>query len=87
MGEEKKGRAKKTQDAATPKPKRRRRRNKAAFVRDVIRRIEDKLTDDAKPSVGDFIRLLQLEKELEEEQPKEIQVSWVEPERNDAPGK
>ena len=37
-------------------------------MRDVIRRIEEKLlTDEAKPSVGDFIRLLQLEKELEEE--------------------
>ena len=94
MGEEKKGRQEKTEGGATTKPtgaKRRRRRNKAAFVREVISKIEEKLSgDDAKPSVGDFIRLLQLEKELEEEQPREIQVSWVEPERtggNDAPGK
>jgi hypothetical protein len=95
MGEGKKGQRRKTQDSATAKPsgsKPRRTRDKAAFVREVISKIEEKLrTDDTKPSVGDFIRLVQLEKELEEEeQPKEIQVSWVEPERtggDDAPGK
>jgi len=31
--------------------------------------------------VGDFIRLLQLEKELAEETPREIKVTWVEPEK------
>jgi hypothetical protein len=35
---------------------------------------------DAKATVGDYIRLLQLQKEMEEEQPREIQVRWVEPE-------
>ncbi len=35
--------------------------------------------DELKPTVGDFIRLLQLEREIEEEQPKEIKVSWVDP--------
>jgi hypothetical protein len=42
--------------------------------------IEKKLdADELKPSVGDLVRLLQLEKELVQEQPKEIKVSWVEP--------
>ena len=46
----------------------------------VIQNIEEKLkSDQLKPTVGDLIRLLQLEKELEEEQPKEIKVLWVEP--------
>ena len=32
-----------------------------------------------KASIGDFIRLLELRKELEEERPREITVTWVEP--------
>jgi len=61
-------------------PARPRRKSKKKLVEQVIENIEKKLTSkDLKPSVGDFIRLLQLEKELEEEQPKEIKVSWVEP--------
>ena len=43
--------------------------------------MEEKLaSDELKPTVGDFIRLVQLDKELTEEQPREIKVSWVEPE-------
>lgn len=58
----------------------RRRRKEAALVEKVIQNIEEKLnSDQLKPTVGDFIRLLQLEKELAEEPPKEIKVSWVEP--------
>ena len=57
-----------------------RRRKGAALVEKVIQNIEEKLkSDQLKPTVGDLIRLLQLEKELEEEQPKEIKVLWVEP--------
>lgn len=59
----------------------RRRPNKARLVTKVIRKLEKKLeADELKPTVGDFIRLLQLEKELDDEQPQEIKVSWVEPE-------
>jgi hypothetical protein len=66
--------------------KRRRSKNKVALVGKVIKKIEEKLdSDQLKPTVGDFIRLLQLEKELKEEQPKEIEVLWVEPkEKEDA---
>jgi hypothetical protein len=34
---------------------------------------------DFKPTVGDYVKLLQIEKEFEEETPKEIKVTWIEP--------
>jgi hypothetical protein len=34
---------------------------------------------DFKVSVADVIRLLQMQRELEEERPREITVQWVEP--------
>jgi hypothetical protein len=73
----------KTTEAAAKRAaakKRARGRKKAELVSKVIERIEEKLeSGEMKPTVGDFIRLLQLEKELTEEQPREIKVSWVEP--------
>jgi hypothetical protein len=64
-------------------------KNKKALVKQVIQQIGKKLEkDELKPTVGDFIRLLQIEKELLEETPKEIKVSWVEPdEKEHVPGK
>jgi len=54
--------------------------NKAALVNKMIQSFEEKLEKkELKGTLGDFIRLLQLEKELEDEQPKEIEVRWVEP--------
>jgi len=42
--------------------------------------VERKLGERSfRPSVGDFVRLLQLRKELEDERPREITVTWVEP--------
>ena len=43
--------------------------------------IEAQLQDKSlKPSLGDYLKLLQLEKELEDgEAPKEIKVTWVDP--------
>ncbi len=59
----------------------RRARSKKTLVKQVIQQFGQKLEkDEVKPTVGDFIRLLQLEKELLDESPKEIKVSWVEPE-------
>ncbi len=73
------------------KKKRARRRSKAKLVSRVIARVEQKLdSEELKPSVGDLIRLLQLEKELkqEEKEPTEIKVSWVDrDERDCASGK
>ncbi len=34
---------------------------------------------DLKPTVGDYLKLLQLEQEFEQEAPTEIKVTWVEP--------
>jgi hypothetical protein len=34
---------------------------------------------DVKATVADYIRLVQLQKELEEDEPAEIKVTWVEP--------
>jgi hypothetical protein len=41
-------------------------------------------SDSGKASVADYIRLLQLERELEEEDegPREIRVTWVEPRKS-----
>jgi len=53
--------------------------------RDTIAKLLDKIEtklqgEDLKVSLGDFIRLVQLEKELaDEETPREIKVTWVEP--------
>lgn len=46
----------------------------------VIRDFENKLENgEVKLTVGDFVRLVQLRKDLHEEEPKEIRVTWVEP--------
>jgi thiamine biosynthesis lipoprotein ApbE len=61
----------------------------AEFVSKVIASFEGKL-DQLKPTVGDLVRLWQIEKEMAEEHPREITVSWIEPhekEKEDAPGK
>ncbi len=39
-------------------------------------RIKDK---ELKPTVADYLKLLQIEQEFERETPKEIKVTWVEP--------
>ena len=69
------------------KPKRA--KDKKALVKQAIQQFGEKLDkNELKPTVGDFIRLLQLERELLEETPKEIKVSWVEPDKKEhAPGK
>ena len=55
-------------------------RPEANVVRVLREQVEQKLTKEGvKASLGDYIRLVQLQKELEEEQPREIKVTWVEP--------
>lgn len=53
--------------------------DKVATVRKLLKKIEAKLltSQDVKATLGDFIRLLQLQQELEGEQPRDIQVTWV----------
>ena len=46
----------------------------------VITKMEQKLKeDDVKPSVADYLKLLQIAKEFGDNTPKEITVTWVEP--------
>jgi len=46
----------------------------------LLKKVEERLEEDtSRASLGDFIRLVQLERELaDEETPKEIRVRWVE---------
>ena len=48
------------------------------MVETIRKRVEKKLSsDDMKASLADYIRLVQLEKELETDEPREIKVTWV----------
>jgi hypothetical protein len=42
-----------------------------------LKKLEKKLEHDMKATLGDYIRLVQLQKDLDDEQPKEITVTWV----------
>jgi hypothetical protein len=51
-------------------------------VEQIIERVEQKITEgEVKATLGDYIRLVQLQKELEDEEPGEITVRWVDPEK------
>lgn len=54
--------------------------NKQAFlINKLVNNIEEKIdANELKATLGDLIRLMQMQKELEENQPKEIKVTWVE---------
>ena len=48
----------------------------------VVEKMQGKIeANEFKPTVADFLRLLQLEQEIGEEEPKEIKVTWVDPTR------
>jgi hypothetical protein len=50
------------------------------FLNTAITDIEKKLQlKELKPTMGDYLKLLQMEQEIEHEAPKEIRVTWVEP--------
>ena len=52
----------------------------ARAVKSMLTKIETKMQGDKmKATLGDYIRLVQLHKELDDESPKEIRVTWVEP--------
>ncbi len=56
-------------------------KKRLAVLNTLLDSVQAKMTSDgAKPSMGDFIRLLQLRRELEAEIPREIRVIWVETE-------
>ena len=50
----------------------------------LITKLERKIQEgEFRPTVSDFIRLLQLQRELAQERPREIIVRWVEPSETD----
>jgi hypothetical protein len=52
----------------------------AQAVKCMLTKIETKMKgNQMKATLGDYIRLVQLHKELDDESPKEIRVTWVEP--------
>jgi hypothetical protein len=52
----------------------------AKLVTKAIEGIESRLNDESDPlGIGDYIKVMQLQKEIQEEQPKEITVTWVDP--------
>jgi len=54
---------------------------RAQLVEKAIKVIEAKIQNgEMKPTVGEYVRLLELRSEIEAEEPKEIKVTWVEPE-------
>ena len=56
---------------------------RAAVVKKLLRKLEEQMGGgEVKASLGDYIRLVQLHKELDEEAPREIKVTWVEPAEN-----
>lgn len=61
--------------------KKTKRPTKATLIRMALQNFGEKLeANEVKTSVGDFIRLLELEKEIKSQQPREIKVTWVESE-------
>jgi hypothetical protein len=47
----------------------------------IRQRVEAKLCKGiAKATLADYVRLVQLEKDLDEDEPREIRVTWVDPE-------
>jgi hypothetical protein len=59
---------------------RRRGATRAELLDKAIQSIEEKLgSSDVKATFADFIRLLQLQKELQTDQPREIKVTWIDP--------
>ena len=62
-----------TEDPARPK-------TEVEVVQGVLDRIGPKVdSDQIKATLGDFIRLLQLRRELEEDQIREVDVTWKDP--------
>jgi hypothetical protein len=56
------------------------------LVAEAISGIEKRLSDEnAPPTIGDYLKVMQLQKEIEEEAPKEIRITWVEPEKEAIP--
>ena len=53
---------------------------RAEVVSRLLEQVERKLDSEVKASLGDYIRLVQLQKELEDDDVREIKITWVDPE-------
>jgi hypothetical protein len=54
-------------------------KKQAFLINKLVNNIEEKIdANELKATLGDLIRLMQMQKELEENQPREIKVTWVE---------
>jgi hypothetical protein len=50
------------------------------LVEEAIGGIEKRFSDEnSPPSIGDYLKVMQLHKEIGDEGPKEIKITWVEP--------
>ena len=54
-----------------------------AIVEDTIGKVAERIAQEAKPSVGDLIKLLELKKSLQGEEPLHVTVKWVEEPANE----
>jgi hypothetical protein len=64
----------------TGKNGRRTRKEPAKRVEELLWALEQKLrADEFKPTVADFIRLLQLHKEFGSTKPRKLEVTWIDP--------
>jgi hypothetical protein len=58
------------------------------LLTDTVEKMEAKLqAEDFKPTIGDFLKLVQIEKEFGQEMAREIKVTWVETPAESEPGK
>ena len=57
-------------------------KGRAEAVRKMLLKLEKKVeSGELKGTLGDYIRLIQLQKEMTPETPSEIRVTWVEPKK------
>src|SRR5208282_3782395 len=56
-------------------------KTRAQMVERILQKLEMAFAKDGgvKATLGDYIRLVQLRKEMDEDEPREIRVTWVEP--------
>ena len=63
-------------------------KHRARIVRKAIETIEAKLEEsEIRPTLADLVKLLQIEKELEADEPREVRVRWVESDTSESSSK
>jgi len=60
-------------------------KSQTQVVAELLSLIEEKLKVETKGTLGDYIRLVQLQKEIEEVDPRDIKVGWVDKLETDKP--